>query len=443
MHAFFSFAHMQDILPILAPAALAIYAASLLQFTSVPGGTLRREASIVLLLVLYLIFNMTINRSLVGTGVLDFFRHQGRLFYVIALLVIFFAVRPGYRLEERLYSAAIYVGATIAALSLLSFLVGPFGIGRVQLSSETRLLGVMGGHNPTAGNLGLLLLVLAAAMQDPELGPLRFKARPGLWVAGGLILVATLAARSRGYTIALLLALGYLFLPSPRDLLVRHRITTRRVAFIALLGITFLAGAGALATRLGPDVIRDPNVLTRLALFARAARMGLESPLTGLGLGTFEQTDIAIDRIVPGVFAVRRSGRYVSERVAFDIEGGLHAHNVYLQLFAEVGLIGLGLVAWLLIAVLLDGRAILRRKGVLLASDETARACFNARLTTSMIIFLGVAGMAAGYTFQSPGTSWLLWIAMGRLIRQRHAVLGRSGEVKGWIVSGDVQPDPA
>jgi len=443
MHALFAFAHMQDIVPILAPASLVVYVAWLLPSTSFPRGLLRREVLIVLLLVLYLVLNMTINHSLQGIGPVAFFRNQGRLFYVLALLVLFMSLRPGYRLEEHLYPAAVYVGAAIAVVSFASLLLGPFSIGGVRLSSDIRLQGIMGGHNPTSASLGLCVLVLAVALQDPELGPLRFRARPGLWVAGFLILAATLSARSRGYTIALIVALGYLFLPSPRDLFVRYRVSVRRLAFIALLGITLLAGAGALATRLGPDVIRDPNVVTRLALFARAARMGLESPLTGLGLGTFEQTDVAIDRVIPGVFAVRTSGRYVTERVAFDVEGGLHAHNVYLQLFAETGLLGLGLLGLLLVTVLLDGRAILRRKGVFLASDETSRACFNARLTASMIIFLGVAGMAAGYTFQSPGTSWLLWIAMGRLIRQRHAALGRSGEVKAWAVPSDAEPNPA
>jgi O-antigen ligase len=439
----FAFAHMQDIVPILAPLTFAVYMAALYRLDSFPARALRREVTILALLVLYLIFNMTINHSLTGIGPVAFFRNQGRLFYVLALFAAFLLVRPDYRLEERLYTAAVMVGAGIALVSLVAFAIGPVSILGVRLSSETRLLGIMGGHNPTAGSLGLCVLLLATAMQDPELGPLRFRARPGLWLATALILGAVLAARSRGYTIALLVALAYLFLPSPRDLLLRHRITVRRVAFLVLLGLTLLAGVGALATRLGPDLVRDPNVVTRLALFARAARMGLESPLTGLGLGTFEQTDVAIDRVVPGVFAVRRSGRYVEERIAFDVEGGLHAHNVYLQLFAEVGLVGLGLLALLLITVLLDGRAVLRRKGVLLASDQTSRACFNARLATSMIIFLAVAGMAAGYTFQSPGTSWLLWIAMGRLVRQRHAALGRSGEVKAWIVSEELQPDPA
>jgi O-antigen ligase len=94
-----------------------------------------------------------------------------------------------------------------------------------------------------------------------------------------------------------------------------------------LVGRTEDTARFVVTTILEPD--RNPGVEMRLGIWRDAIRLFRSRPITGHGLGTYDVTAYAL----PGNTA----------SLAFR-EKGWHAHNVYLHVLAETGL--LGLVAW-------------------------------------------------------------------------------------------------
>ena len=106
----------------------------------------------------------------------------------------------------------------------------------------------------------------------------------------------------------------------------------RKVLLIVILVAAI--GAGLVATSdkmsryvvvtiLNPD--RNPGVSLRLGVWRDAFRLFRSQPVTGTGLGTFDEARIA-------------RGRDGRPRVSTN---GWHAHNVYLHVLAETGIVGL------------------------------------------------------------------------------------------------------
>jgi O-antigen ligase len=418
MSALFAVAHMQDIVALAAPASLLLMLGVQLRRLSVPSR-LPREATLVLLLVAFLALNMALNHSLAGIDLLDFFRDPGRILYMLLVFGVFLLRAPEDRLELALYPAAFYTATVIAAVSLFSAVVSPVSIGEVSLSGPTRLHGALNGANPTAGSLGaVLILFLVAALHQRRTGaPLAI--RGWHWICVGLIFAAVLMTKSRGYILALLMTAAALYAPSVWRSASKLRFSPRAV----VVGLLVLAGLvvtrPALESRLQGDLLRDPTVVIRMQLFSRAWSLALRSPLAGLGLGTFEQHSLVIRDVVPGVMAVKESGRYAKALVPMTPQGGLHAHNVVLQLLCEIGLVGIGLLAGMYWCVCARGRALRKRvPGPGEPGGMLAVADLNGRVVSYLLVYLVIAGMSAGYTLVSPSTSWLLYVLMARVVRQ-------------------------
>ena len=409
---------MQDIVGLAAPASLLL----LFLFQVHKSSILVRPPREVLLasaLLVFLVANIVFNRSLVGISLVGFIRDQGRMLYMLALFAVFFLRDPRDRLERVLYPSAFYFTLVISLISLFSYFVSTVSIGGVKFSGETRLLGALGGHNPTAGSHGaILILFLIAAMQRRDaLSPMRMRAI--LWVAASVIFLAILMTKSRGYILALFVAFTIMYMPRLWSNVRRLRISWHTIVAGVLL-LAALATAGlSLRSRISTNVLADRTVAMRLALFARAWSLGARSPLFGLGLGTFEQRNLVIRDVVPGLVAYKEAGDYLDEKIPMTVEGGLHAHNIVLQLFAEIGLVGIALLTALLASTVFRRR---RLSTVVPHSDKQAEvlaaARFNGQVVVHLLAYLVTAGIFAGYTLVSPSTSWLLYVAMARLIRQ-------------------------
>jgi O-antigen ligase len=79
----------------------------------------------------------------------------------------------------------------------------------------------------------------------------------------------------------------------------------------------------------------DPALMERLAIWGMAFRLVAEHPLLGVGLGNFQA---AYGRLmVPDL-----------PLLAYPLELPEHAHNLFLNLAVEVGLVGVSAFAWLL-----------------------------------------------------------------------------------------------
>jgi len=109
----------------------------------------------------------------------------------------------------------------------------------------------------------------------------------------------------------------------------------------ALAAALALATIGAVA--LAPIRVRvtsvlepakDPALSGRLQLAEDAFRLGLEHPVLGVGYGRGR---------------LKEALRYRDPSTPRETGPVMHTHNVYLELFAETGLLGLGIFLWLLL----------------------------------------------------------------------------------------------
>jgi len=212
-----------------------------------------------------------------------------------------------------------------------------------------RAYGTFQQPNPFAGMMGLIAPV-ALGLALGLLGDRRRSGRGG-WVGlgalgiGGLALVALIASGSRGAWLGAAVALGTLIGMLPA----RRRWGLIALAALAGLGV-FLGAAGwipaPIRDRLAGTVeelritdvrgveVNDANfaVVERLAHWQAAAAMIRAHPWQGVGLGNYAAAYPA--------YALIRWPNPLG-----------HAHNIYLNTAAELGLVGLGLYLLLWIAV--------------------------------------------------------------------------------------------
>jgi O-antigen ligase len=149
-------------------------------------------------------------------------------------------------------------------------------------------------------------------------------------VAAGFFVVAGFASPSKLGAPLIVVGMAALGLAAART-------WRQRAAMVALVGV--LAAAGALVssgTRLGERVglflgrSQDALMLEgRLVAWQASGQMFLDFPLTGAGFGAFQEV---FARYVPAGTAQRWS----------------HAHNDYIELLLDGGLVAAALVLWLL-----------------------------------------------------------------------------------------------
>jgi O-antigen ligase len=377
----FIIAHSQDVRPLLAPLSALVLAG----FVFVRQGRWPRVAGKLLGLVAFLLAVSILNGS-IGHDLVNYFRRNGGMFYTLSLLLLFLRAtgEPGFT------STAMRLGfkitALLGAIYLFALKVTPLSIaGQPMLSPRHTILGLQNGKNPTAGLLGVFAVVGIVHFMRRERLTSRY------WMdsfATALLALMVFFTQSRGYSLALGATVLYVLMGSRRRMLHSKLVVRALVALaVILFGSTLIAG------RFSEPLDQDANVVTRLALWQRGLDRFAESPLTGFGVGSFEQTDFESEKVMPGV-AVRTAGEYLPEIVRFDTEGGLHAHNVYFQLLSEVGLVGFVWFFGLFVGAWRRTR------------DRTAQgAMFRA-----MFVYIGIAGLTAGLTFVSPSIAWALML---------------------------------
>nr|RPI54480.1 MAG: O-antigen ligase domain-containing protein [Chloroflexota bacterium] len=290
---------------------------------------------------------------------------------VLALyLIVSYEVRsvPGSRWARPLVAALLLGGALAALQGIYQFLfrVGPEAF-ILPGGSFMRAYGTFEQPNPYGGYLGLTLPV-AAGLAVAWL--LRVGGRlPSRWLGlalgcGGLMLAALIMSWSRGAWLGFAAALAAMAIAVAAR---SGRGAVLAMTLLAILAYVLLAGGVAalppsivarfadLAPQLGlgglGDVrgaeITDANfaVLERMAHWQSALAMWTDHPWLGVGIGHYEPAH----------------GRYALPLWPYPLG---HAHNYYLNVAAETGL--LGLLAYLLLwslALLGAWCAVRRAKG--------------------------------------------------------------------------------
>lgn len=247
--------------------------------------------------------------------------------------------------------ALLAAGACEAVLGLYQFLfqVGPPGF--ILLGRYMRAYGTFRQPNPYAGYLGLLLPLGYAAVWVQGRIALTRRATMGerlLWglaLGASLLMVLGLAASwSRGALVGVVGDLMLVVLRLGRRVWLLLLIAGLLLVFLAptLLGVLpagFIERLGDAFTLIGQDLsaieITDANfaLVERYAHWQAAWRMFAQKPWLGVGLGQYPV-------VYPSVAIPRWQ----------DPLG--HAHNIYLNLLAEGGLVSLAAYLALMLAAL-------------------------------------------------------------------------------------------
>ncbi|MCD4534497.1 O-antigen ligase family protein [Nocardioides sp. cx-169] len=264
--------------------------------------------------------------------------------------------------------------------------LAPARVARVYVVSCTLasvcgvLVYILGGDRRVGGPIedpnDLAFFLLAAL---PLAFALRRTARRG-WtydLAAGLVLLALLGTLSRGALVGVAVMLFAALLMG----LVRLRLA---LGFAALLGAGVLVVLAAFPQLVDTSLdqkghVAGQNISERLDLWQSASAMTLESPVLGLG---------------PGSFSLQH--RDYADSLPRDVNHHLSvAHNTYLEISSETGLVGLTAFLAILVAAYAGARSRWRRTGDLLG----AAVC---------VALLGTAAAAAFVTEQYFLPLWLL-----------------------------------
>lgn len=305
-----------------------------------------------------------------------------RLAQGIILIFILYAALADRR-TLRLFLSAFLFGALMTAVIGLGGATSPesFGAG----ADTTRVAGGIGDPNEFAAIL-VPAVIFAALMLAATTNPL---GRFALVVCIGVYMVALLLSQSRGGFVALAVAgVAALIFAGPA----RAR-TVVVVSALAGIGIAYFA------------LVAPPEALERVTHFSAGGGTGRtdlwsiaiavasDHPVLGVGAGNFE--------LVEPRYAV---GNINLPLVELVVDSPKVAHNTYLHLLAEYGVIGLS--AFVLLA---GGMLRLCYRGI-----RTAAASGDLELELlARGVLIGVIGMLAAFTFLSAQYQKQLWLLLG------------------------------
>lgn len=195
--------------------------------------------------------------------------------------------------------------------------------------------GPYANHDHYAG----LMLMLAAFPLPLAMAPyLRGRLRALLGTAAAIMVATIFLSGSRGGVIAFFAQAAFLALVFARGRQDRRKVAiTGCLAFI-LLAALFASGKGVTFDRLAGSRRPLNSELTALQLnvLRDSSAMLRERPILGWGLGTFEDV-------------------YPQFRSFYTNQVVEHAHNDYLELLLETGMVGFAGVLWFVVALLRSG----------------------------------------------------------------------------------------
>lgn len=157
---------------------------------------------------------------------------------------------------------------------------------------------------------------------------------------------------------------------------------------------------------------------SRLVLIERVVEDTMRNPVTGLG---------------PAAYRVYGMSRPLAYQRAFYVAPSINSHNNYVDVFSHMGLVGLGLLGWIVVA--------LTRTGLRLRQGHTAD--FQAGYASAMlaagagamaVMFLADWILPFVYNIGFPGfqASVLLWLFLGGLVvLERNTASDAPGQAEG------------
>ena len=272
----------------------------------------------------------------------------------------------------------------VGALVLGTLAAAAFGlVFPIEGEEPGRLAGALGNANNTAASLVVALALLGgliAALGD----------RP--WLRGIVALgvpfcvFAILLTVSRGGMVALAAMLVVTAVIAKRW----RKVIVASAVIVVAAGVVYFVALAPTAAR---ERVAHPEGGTgRVDIWTVGWRMVEAHPITGVGAGNFVTS--SVDYLLrPGVI----------HRADFIVDNPKVAHNTYLQLLAELGIVGLLLFLTIVASVL---RFAARAARMFLAAGDSEMA------TLSQAILIAIVGYLIASFFDSREFSSDLWLLM-------------------------------
>jgi O-antigen ligase len=295
-----------------------------------------------------------------------------------------------------------HVRTLVGILLAASILTSIFGLVAYGQSDQASVQSSFGNSQLYAGFLLIQLpLLLILAFADPNPGR-KIVAQ----VAAALAIPALLLAQTRSAWIGAIVGLVALavmlrcFSRRDRSLLGgRHQMIVPLAVVLGAGGLFLLSSRSVWTVQSRASTLaagaHNPTFAWRIDMWQSAWELIRERPLFGWGIGTYplEQARTAAGRVPRDL--IQLTGPTLAEE----------AHNEYLQLAAEMGLLGLGLYLWMLVSFFAYGVRELRRR------EDGFR---------KLVLMGCVAGVAAQAVDALSNPAWrfadvsfLLWLMMG------------------------------
>jgi putative inorganic carbon (hco3(-)) transporter len=307
-------------------------------------------------------------------------------FKVICIFVLLINLVDTPARLRALFKLVVVTGSLIGLSAIRSYLAGEFSVDGVRVAGMVR--GIFGNPNDLATALNLLL-PLAALLGLTSRG----LARWFYFACAGVLALGVVATFSRAGFLGLLACTGVLLWKAGR-----HQRAWTVLGALVLAGVFLLVvpnGYGdRVGTIFGAAEDKTGSADERRELLKRAAWVALHHPVIGVGMGNFH------------IYSIR-------EKVA---------HNAYLEIAAELGLLGLLAYLGLLWSPFRTLWRIEREADGLALADlkegQRARLLLSQALQASFVAYL-VCSFFASIQYQ-----WFLYYLVAYVValRRMHAV---------------------
>jgi O-antigen ligase len=363
------------------------------------AATLRRHIGLIFLLLLLLVWvSLSMIWSMDPSATIRSFG----FWWVAAGVFVVVATSLTERRHIVIVCVAFVVGALISVI--VGFVPGVTVPSDVAGTPEAnRLAGSYGDPNFLAAGL-VPAMALTAGLAAVTRGTRR---RMALLACAAVLIVGLIATGSRGGLVAAGVAAGGALLVA----------RGKRLSILAIFVTVVLIGGLWVATTSSSSLSRVRDFGTgngRIDLWTVALRMGDAHPITGVGLEAFPEE--------AGKY-IRRPGRLQSGQLGAQLilQQPHEAHNTYLQMFAETGIVG----AALLVAVVI---AAMRATWMAARTFERSGDFRFAALAWSVLIAQAAVLIASTFiTDPNDERTWIL-LALGPALL---TVASRTGEADG------------
>jgi O-antigen ligase len=303
------------------------------------------------------------------------------LWHWYALLLVFVIVATVAR-EPRAVRLVMHAFIVGGVLSILAGEIYGSGSANLDLAAAEsgRLYGAQGDPNILAAGL-IPAIVFAGALLANARG---FAVRAWLVVAAGVLTVGVAASESRGGLVA-----------AGATLLAALVFFRRRRAHV-LVVVLAIAGLGGVAFASTPGawdrVIHFSDGSGRSDIWRVAMRVGEAHPIAGAGLNNFETVSAQY---------VRRPGAL--KTLDLIVDRPHVAHNLYLEAYADTGIIGLLLFVGFIAACLYAAWS---------AGRRFDRLGYRQLETLATAVLVGGIGFLSAAMFISAGVDKRLWVLL-------------------------------